>query len=283
MTAFSYADETMPPLQRGFVRSIEVMTGQPQLARLYRDYQRTSGAEAFWSGAVRRLRLHVRFDPERLRQIPVSGPVVVVANHPYGVLDGIVLGWLSSQVRLDFRILTNAVLYRAPEVRPWLLPVDFSGTREATATNIESRRLAHAHLAGGGLVLVFPAGGVSTSPDRWGRLAAQDAPWQPFVAQLVQRHRCPVQPVFFHGQNSRLFQIASHVSQTLRLSLLFKEVRDRIDTPVDVTIGGLIPFVELASIGDRAALCAHLREATYRLAAEPKAVRAPDSGKGDDA
>ncbi|MHB2169558.1 lysophospholipid acyltransferase family protein [Alsobacter sp. R-9] len=265
----------MPLLQRGLVRSIEVMTGQPQLARLYRDFQRTSGAEAFWSGAVRRLRLHVRFERERLHQLPASGPAVVVANHPYGVLDGIVLGWLASQVRPDFRILTNAVLYRAPEVRSWLLPVDFSGTREAMATNIESRRLAHAHLATGGLVLVFPAGGVSTSPDRWGRLAAQDAPWQPFVAQLVQRHRCPVLPVFFHGQNSRLFQIASHVSQTLRLSLLFKEVRDRIDTPVDVTIGPLIPFADVARITDRAALCAHLRDVTYGLADDPPSVRVP--------
>ena len=276
MNAFSYADQTMPLLQRGLVRSIEVMTGQPHLARLYRDFQRTSGAEAFWSGAVRRLRLQVRFDPERLQQIPVSGPAVVVANHPYGVLDGIVLGWLASQVRPDFRILTNAVLYRAPEVRPWLLPVDFSGTREATATNIESRRLAHAHLAAGGLVLVFPAGGVSTSPDRWGRLAARDAPWQPFVAQLIQRHRCPVLPVFFHGQNSRLFQIASHVSQTLRLSLLFKEVRDRIDTPVDVTVGRLIPFADVARITDRAALCSHLRAATYGLAHASRGARTGD-------
>ncbi len=266
MNAFSYADDSMPLLQRGLVRSIEVMTGQPMLARLYRDLQRSSlDREDFWSGAVRRLRLDIRYDAGRLAEWPVDGPAVVVANHPYGVLDGIVLGWLASRVRPDFRILTNAVLYRAPEVRPWLLPIDFSGTRDALQTNLASRRAAHDHLAKGGLVLVFPAGGVSTSPDRLGRLSAEDAPWQPFVAQLVQRHRAPVTPVYFHGQNSRLFQIASHLSLTLRLSLLFKEVRDRIDTAVDVSMGGTIPFDELDHIADRAELARALRKATYAL------------------
>ncbi len=266
MTSFSYADDSMPLLQRGLVRSIEVLTGQPVLARLYRDMQRCGvDREDFWSGAVRRLRLDVRYEARRLAEWPSTGPAVVVANHPYGVLDGIVLGWLASRVRPDFRILTNAVLYRAPEVRPWLLPVDFSGSREALQTNIASRRAAHGHLAQGGLVLVFPAGGVSTSPDRLGRLSAEDAPWQPFVAQLVQRHRAPVTPVYFHGQNSRLFQIASHLSLTLRLSLLFKEVRDRIDTTVDVSIGDTIPFSRLEHIADRAELARALRRTTYAL------------------
>ncbi len=266
MSTFSYADASMPFFQRGLVRSIEVLTGQPRLARLYRDLQRAvDHSEDFWSGAVKRLRLDVRHDAHRLAEWPTQGPAVVVANHPYGVLDGIVLGWLASRVRPDFRILTNAVLYRAPEVRPWLLPIDFAGTREALQTNLASRRAAHDHLAQGGLVLVFPAGGVSTSPDRLGRLSAEDAPWQPFVSQLVQRHRAPVTPVFFHGQNSRLFQIASHLSLTLRLSLLFKEVHDRIDTIVDVSIGETISFDRLEPIADRAELARVLRCMTYAL------------------
>lgn len=268
MSAFSYADDTMPLLQRGLVRTIEIMTGQPRLARLYRDFQAHGSSEDFWAGAVRRLGLDIRFDEGRLEQLPCQGAAVVVANHPYGVLDGIVLGWLANRVRSDFRILTNAVLYRAPEVRPWLLPIDFSGTDEALRTNLASRRAAHDHLSRGGLVLVFPAGGVSTSPDRWGRLSATDAPWQPFVAQMIQRHQVPVLPVYFHGQNSRLFQMASHISQTLRLSLLFKEVRDRIDTPVDVTVGNLIPFSDIAEISSRAELSGLLQRRTYGLADE---------------
>lgn len=268
MTAFSYADDSMPVLERHMVRAIEVLTGQPRLARLYRDYQRQDiGLEDFWTGAVRRLALDIRYDESRLREMPRTGPLVVVANHPYGVLDGIVLGWLASRIRSDFRILTNAVLYKAPEVRPWLLPIDFAPTPQALRTNLASRKAAHEHLAEGGAVLVFPAGGVSTSPDRLGRLGAQDAPWQPFVGQLVQRHRAPVLPVYFHGQNSRMFQIASHLSLTLRLSLIFKEVCDRMGTKVDVGIGSLIPFEALERFQDRLAMATELRRITYGLRA----------------
>jgi putative hemolysin len=266
MTSFSYADPSMPLLQRGLVRTVEVLTGQPLLARLYRDYQRTGAPiEDFWTGSVRRLALDIRYDEAALQQLPATGPVIVVANHPYGVLDGIVLGWLANRIRPDFKILTNAVLYRAPEVRPWLLPIDFAGTEQAMNTNLASRKAAHAQLAAGGAILVFPAGGVSTSPDRLGRVAARDARWQPFVGQLIQRHKVPVLPIYFCGQNSRLFQIASHVSATLRLSLLFKEVRDRIGTPVDLRIARLIQPEELAQFGDRQAMADELCRITYGL------------------
>jgi putative hemolysin len=270
MTAFSYADDNMPVLERHMVRAIEALTGQPRLARLYRDYQEQDvGLEDFWTAAIRRLALDVCCDESKLNEFPRAGPVVVVANHPYGVLDGIVLGWLASRIRSDFRILTNAVLYRAPEVRPWLLPIDFSATPEALRTNLASRKAAHKHLAEGGAVLVFPAGGVSTSPDRLGRRGAQDAPWQPFVGQLLQRHRAPVMPVYFHGQNSRMFQIASHLSLTLRLSLIFKEVCDRMGTTVEVAIGSLIPFEALEPLQDRLAMATELRRITYDLGKSP--------------
>jgi putative hemolysin len=282
MTQFSYSDSSMPLLQRGVVRTIEVLTGQPELARLYRDYQRNGAPrEDFWSGAVRRLGLIVEADLDKLaRELPAAGPVVVVANHPYGVLDGIVIGWLVRRVREDFRILTHAVLYKAPEVRPWLLPVDFSGTPEAQRTNLASRRSAHELLEKGGVVVVFPAGAVSTSPDRMGRTPAVDSPWQPFIAQLIQRHQAPVLPVYFGGQNSRLFQIASHVSQTLRLSLLFKEVHDRMGTPIEVNIGDLLEAAELEGLPSRQAVVDRLRVLTYGLGGVDGTPAKPKQPKG---
>lgn len=269
----------MPKLQRGLVRAIERMTGRPRLERLYRGYVEAGDLrEDFFTEAVRRLALNVRYDPARLAALPATGPVVVVANHPYGVLDGIVLGWLVGQVRQDFRILVHSLLTRAPEARPYLLPVDFSGTASAMETNLRSREAARLHLAGGGAVLVFPAGAVSTSPDPLGRGPAVDAPWHPFVAQLIQRQKAPVLPVHFAGQNSRLFQIASHVSLTLRLSLLFKEVSDRIGSDVDVSVGDLVPFENLAGSGGRRDLLARLRHLTYALGPdgrEPEAYTPP--------
>ena len=275
---FSYATREDPPVKRGLIRLVERATGQPQLKRLYLDNQRNPRPhESFWQAAVRCLKLDVRFDASALARIPKVGPVVVVANHPYGVLDGIVVSWLIAQVRADFVVLTNAVLMRAPEVRDFVLPIDFSETEEALATNLKSRAAARAHLDRGGCVVVFPAGGVSTAPDKFGRRPAVDAPWQPFVSQLIQRSKATVAPIWFGGQNSRLFQIASHVSQTLRLSLIFHEVKMRIGAALPVAVGESIPFERLATFKDRQALADHLREITYALATH--APNAPRAGR----
>ncbi len=282
---FSYADETTPPVKRGLIRLVEVVTGQRRLKRIYLDNRRHPVAgESFWEAAVRGLSLDVRYDAAALAAVPATGPVVVVANHPYGVLDGIVISWLISKVRTDFLVLTNSLLLRAPEVEPYVLPIDFSGTEEATQTNLKSRSHARVHLQDGGCVVVFPAGAISTAPDRLGRQRAVDARWQPFTAQLIQRARATVVPVCFEGQNSRLFQIASHISPVLRLSLIFREVRSRIGTALLVAIGEPIAYESLLGLRDRQTMADSLQSRTYALAASfprlgsslpPHALRRP--------
>jgi putative hemolysin len=277
---FSYATASDPPLKRGIIRLVEKATGQPKLKRMYIDNQRFPRAdESFWQAAVRSLALDVRYDSHALAAIPRTGPVVVVANHPYGVLDGIVISWLVSKVRSDFLVLTNAVLMSAPEVQDFILPIDFSGTEEARRTNLASRATARAQLERGGVVVVFPAGAVSTAPDKLGRKPAIDSRWQPFVSQLIQRSQATVVPMWFGGQNSRLFQIASHVSYTLRISLIFHEVRSRIGTALPVAIGAPIPYAALDAMKDRQILADHLRERVYDLERRAPAVEKP-KGRG---
>lgn len=278
---FSYADPSDRLVKRQIIRLVERATGQRELRRLYlhnRRYPRPG--ESFFAAAVRHLRLDVQYDPVRLMRIPRTGPVVIVANHPYGVLDGIVLSWLIEKVRSDFYVLTNAVLLRAPEVRDFVLPVDFAATPEAVQTNIASRAKARDHLAKGGCIVVFPAGGVSTAPDRLGRRPAIDAPWQPFTGQLIQRAKASVVPVCFSGQNSRLFQIASHLSLTLRLSLIFHEVRNRIGTSLPVAVGDPIPFAKIAHLKDRQELANELMARTYALAEADWSSKGPRIGYG---
>lgn len=266
---FSYADSTSPRLKRGFIRAVETATGQRKLRKLYVEgISRRRTDESFWQSAVRLLALDVCFDRASLDQIPRDGPVVIVANHPFGVLDGIVISWLVEQVRRDFWVLTHSLLLRAPDARPNLLAVDFSGTPDALRTNLASRAAARRHLAEGGCVVVFPAGAISTTPDRFGRRPAIDAPWQPFTAQLIQRSGATVVPVHLAGQNSRLFQIASHVSLTLRLSLIFREVKNRIGTSIRVRIGLPIPNEQLNTMADRQKLTDTLRGVVDRLGLE---------------
>jgi putative hemolysin len=261
---FSYAAPGDPWLKRLVIRAIERVTGQPYLKWLYDDYRAMRRNESFWDSAIDRLELKVVCNEEMLAKLPASGPLVVVANHPFGVLDGIVICHLVARVRQDFRVLTNEVLTRAEEIRPYLLPVDFAETPEALQTNLKTRAQAKHHLINGGCLIIFPAGGVSTTPTLWHKRAI-DTDWKTFTGRLIVQARSPVVPVYFAGQNSRLFQLASHLSMTLRLSLLFKEVHDRIGSEVHVRVGELVPYEKLSTINDRQTFMNHLRSMTYAL------------------
>ena len=262
---FSYAGPGDPWLKRLVIRAIERVTGQPYLKALYEDFRANPApSESFWDAAVQRLELNVVCNADGLAHLPKVGPLVVVANHPFGVLDGVVISHLVSRVRADFRVLTNELLTRAEEIREWLLPIDFAETEEALATNLKSRAAAKHHLMNGGCLIVFPAGGVSTTPTLWHKHAT-DAEWKKFTARLITQSKAAVVPFFFAGQNSRLFQFASHLSMTLRLSLLFKEIHDRIGSEVHVRVGDVVPYEQLSSLDDRQAFMNHLRHLTYAL------------------
>ncbi|MEM1400416.1 MAG: lysophospholipid acyltransferase family protein [Pseudomonadota bacterium] len=262
----SYLEPHHRWLKRLVVRGIEIATGQPRIQGLYHRYRHLVGIEGtFWDVALRYLDIDLDFEQDKLSAIPRDGSVVVVANHPFGIVDGIAICQIVGRVRDDFKILTNAALYRAPEAREHLLPVDFSGSKAATATNVQTRALARKHIENGGVIVVFPAGGVSTVEKPLSKHAI-DAEWQPFVADLVMRAAAPVVPIYFAGQNSRLFQLASHIHETLRLSLFLNEVANKIGSTLYVQIGELLPFDLLAAQGDKRSMTQFLRERTYALA-----------------
>jgi putative hemolysin len=202
---------------------------------------------------------------DNLALTPREGPVLFISNHPYGVLDGITLTWLATRVRPDTKVLANAVLCQAPEAAQNLLPVDFAPTREARETNVRSRLEAQRWLREGHAVGIFPGGGVSTS-EKPHKGQAVDLAWAPFTAKLLTMSKATVVPIFFTGQNSRLFQLASHLSLTLRLSLVFRETTRRIGSKVKVRVGKPIPFSELAHFDNRTDLVMELRKRTYALA-----------------
>lgn len=269
----SYASYFDDPLKRALVRAVEHASGQPKLAKLYAHYREHLANDVpFFEAAVRLLDIDVSFPAGRLSAMPGKGPLVVVANHPFGVLDGLVISWLISLRRKDFKVLTNSVLDAVPEAKPYLLPVEFAATKEAVAANVEMRRAALAHVKGGGCVVVFPAGGVSTVPRPFDPLAVDDE-WKPFTAKLITHSRASVTPIFFDGQNSRLFQIASHLSLELRLALVFREVKRRMGETLRVEIGETLSPEALEAAGKRKGLMAYLREQTYGLASDGRADR----------
>ena len=256
---FSYASEGNSWLRNMAIRGIERVSGQPYLKRLYQTYQaQRHPHSAFWQQAIEFLHLDVRLSGARLADIPTTGPLVVVANHPYGVLDGIAICWLISQVRPDFKILINNVLCRAPEMAAHVLPVDFDPTPEALQTNLDSRKQAHTWLKQGGVVIVFPAGAISTTP-RFNARQAEEIGWAPLAGQLVRKAQSPVLPVYFSGQNSWLFQIASHISPSARVALIFHEVRRRMGKSLSMVVGDVLPFADLEAHLPPKNLAAHLQ------------------------
>jgi putative hemolysin len=265
---FTYAAPEDSAARRMVIRAVERATGQPHLKRLYLQFQAEHAAggtaDDFFTAGVKKLRLDLDYDEAKLLAAPKTGPLVVIANHPFGVLDGIVICHLMLKLRRDFRILSNSALYRVPEIYQWLLPVDFAETREALATNLKTRAEARRFIEGGGALVIFPAGGVATTPSSFARKAI-DAEWKPLTARLITQGKAPVLPIFFHGQNSRLFQVASQISVTMRLALIFREVHRRIGTRLPITIGDVIPYDQIAAIGDKRGIMDFLRRSVLDL------------------
>jgi putative hemolysin len=262
----SYANENHPPLKRWIIRSIEGMTGRDRYLRLYQTWRTDivpQGRQVFsrmLDLVDIRLDLRSEWPP---RNLP-DGPLVIVANHPFGIGDGIAVLSMAEALGRPFRVLINNELMKVPEIAPFALPISFEETREALEMNMRTRHEAVRLLKQGVTVVVFPAGGVATAPRGFGR--AVDLPWKIFPARLVQAARASVVPVHFSGQCGALFHLASRLSLTLRTSLLVREFRRLSGSSITAVAGEVLPADELAAISDRKELLAHLHKAVFNLA-----------------
>nr|WP_281496119.1 lysophospholipid acyltransferase family protein [Marivita sp. S6314] len=251
------------------IRLMENATGRIGLIRRAAGYDRdVAQGRDFWQVMVDRYGLELDVVRGRLANVPSTGPLIVIANHPYGILDGLVLGHILSRTRGDFRVLAHSVFCKAAALDRVVLPVDFGSTKAAVARNLETRRAALDYLRLGGCIGVFPGGTVSTA--RHPFHTPMDPVWRGFTARMIVKSGATVLPIHFGGHTSRMFQIASHLHSTLRMGLLIKEFRSRVDTPVSVSIGDPIPAHEIATRQkDARKLMDFLREATYELSPTP--------------
>ena len=233
----SYATTFPERWRRGVIRTMEWATGKARLLALVRRFERegVDWGQAFFPHALDVMGIDLLTPPDRIARIPQSGPVVVVANHPHGLVDGLVLAVLIGQARTDYRILTRSLLTGVPEVEQFMIPVPFPHEPDARARNLDMRRRAMRQLQAGGVLALFPAGGVAHSETWFG--PAVEAPWSPFTAKLIRTSGATVVPVRFTGANSRLYQIANLVSPVLRQGLLLHEVVHALDKPQAPEVG----------------------------------------------
>ena len=266
----SYASSAATKGGRAVIRVLENATGRFKLIRRARGYaDEVAGGRDFWDVLAERYGLKLDVVGGSLENIPRDGPLIVVSNHPYGILDGLMMGRILSERRGgDFRLLANAVFRRSPDLERVILPISFDETKEAAKLNLATRSEALRYLSAGGAIGVFPGGTVSTAAKPFDR--PMDPSWRTFTAKMIAKSGAVVVPVFYEGHNSRLFQIASHVHSTLRLGMLIREFKSRINSKVRVVVGEPVPAAMIAAYrSDPKALMDFLRKATYELSPTP--------------
>ena len=219
------------------------------------------------------MRVELSVDAADQARIPASGPVVVVANHPYGVLDGAILTVLLTRIRPDVKVLTNLLLSGFPELEQHCIFVDSFRTDRSVESNRRPVRQALSWLRQGGMLAMFPAGEVS----HWQMPAAQilDREWNDMAVRLIRRSGASALPVYFNGHNSVEFQLLGMVHPKLRTAFLLQEFLQQEGKTVEVHVGSEISLDTIAAIeGDHQAI-EYLRWRTYLLAQRHKPRPSP--------
>ncbi|WP_370320664.1 lysophospholipid acyltransferase family protein [Oricola sp.] len=264
-TELSYARPDDPPFKRWMIRTIENMSGRERLADLY-DYWRHEifgKSDSVFTEMLNLIEVRLQADGQwPPADIPAT-PIVMVANHPYGIGDGIAFLSLAEQLGRPFRVIINNDLMKVPEIRPYSLPISFEETKEAVALNLATRKEAVRLLKEGVTIVIFPAGGVATARKGLGR--AEDLPWKMFTARLIQAANASVIPVYFDGQNGRLFHLVSQFSLTLRTSLLIREFQRLYGRQIRAWVGRTMPWDDLSKIADRKVLLETVQMAVFSL------------------
>ena len=244
-----------------------------QAHQLY-ERVRNSAEGSLLENLLQEMDVDLRVDQTDLARIPRKGPLVVVANHPYGMLDGAVLAVLLTRVRADVKVMTNFLLEGVPELEQHCIFVDPMQTDGATQRNRRALKQALAWLRQGGALAIFPAGEVSHWQMPQGAIA--DPQWSDTATRLIRKTGAAALPVYFCGRNSLGFQLMGMLHPSLRMAFLLQEFLQQSGKSVALRIGSAIPAGSIAGIaGDREAT-EYLRWRTYLLAQRgKKQIRLP--------
>jgi putative hemolysin len=284
----SYANNSQPWLKRWVIRLVEGLSGRRRYARLYEIWRADvlNGSKRAFTRVLELIDVEVRHAEQWPPEQMPNTPLVMIANHPFGIGDGIAILSLAEKLDRPFRVMIAADLLKVPEIRPYALPIDFSETKEALKSNLAVRHETVRLLKEGVTVVIFPAGGVATAPKVLGQ--AEDLPWKIFVARLVRDAQASVLPIHFEGQNGRLFHLVSKymnlaesdhklarfiggLSLTLRLSLLVREFARLSGRSIDARIGKVLEWPALEPLHDRKQLLTRLQHAVLELKPDEQA------------
>lgn len=263
----SYAATFSDPKKIIAIRALEWMTGKITLLRKIRQFEANGVREGlpFFTDALEQMGIDLTTPQDQVDLIPEKGPLIVVANHPHGMTDGLVMAELIGRKRDDFLILTRSLISGIKEVKQFMLPVPFPHEEDAFNESLKMRKEAMNRLKDGGCIILFPAGEVAHSKTFFG--PAVEADWNPFTGKMIQRSGAQVLPIYFPGQNSRMYLMANLMSPTMRQGLLLHEVVHSLNKPQKPVIGPVLTQEQMKPhMGNTTEFMAWLRQQTLNLA-----------------
>jgi putative hemolysin len=263
----TYSNTFDNPLRRNTIRAIEWLTGKYTIVRWLRQFERDwpANGKTLWRAALDIMAIPLMTPKAQIDLIPATGPVIIVANHPHGLVDGMILADLIGRRRDDYRILTRSLLTDIHEdAGRYMIAVPFPHQPDAQEKMVEMRRNAMEFLRKGGVIALFPSGVVAASETFMGPAIEQE--WNVFTAKMIRKSGATVVPCYFPGSNSRWYQIANRLSATLRQSLLLFEIVHARNKPQKPVLGQPIAAQDVdARANDPRAFMAWLRERTLAL------------------
>ena len=234
--SLSIAAYEQNPLKRLFLNFLEMILGARTINDLYLKSKNYDNESNFWSSALQVLNIDLCINYLNDVEVPRKEALIIVCNHPYGIIDGISIGKIISFYRDDYMFLANEALKKIPEISDKIIPVDLNtlNNKKNRTSNLSSLRKVYSHLDEGGCLIIFPGGEVSSSNGIFDKPI--DPKWSSLPVKLSRTFDCNILPIFIHGSSSLLFQFITKISFSLRKYFLFREVLKKRNKSIDVTI-----------------------------------------------
>jgi putative hemolysin len=229
---------------KSFVNKI---TKIDELKSLYKDnYEELKKTKNFWQKTLDYF--NISYSAKDIDNIPKIGPTIVVANHPFGLMDGLIISSIVSNIRSDYKILINEEISQIDLIKEYLLPIKFSEITSDIKKNVLSKKNAIKHVNDGGILITFPSGEVATSKYIFDDIKERN--WKPLIGSIIKKTNCEIIPVRFFGKNSITFQTIGFINNNLRRAFFIRELFNKKGKIFNLSIGNSIQSKSLNDLNN---------------------------------
>ncbi|PDH18440.1 MAG: hypothetical protein CNB21_01115 [Pelagibacterales bacterium MED-G39] len=227
---------------------LEKISKIDEIKSLYKvNYKELKLSNNFWKKTLDILKIN--YIAENVDNIPKAGSSIIVANHPFGLLDGLIICSIICDIRKDYKILINDEVSQIDQIREYLLPIKFSKLTEDIKKNIISKKKAIEHVNSNGILITFPSGEVATSSLIFNE--ANERRWKPLIGSIINKTNAAIIPVRFFGKNSLFFQTIGFVNNNLRRILFIRELLNKKNQTFKLSIGKKISSLNEERLNNR--------------------------------